>query len=84
MQKEHIRSHSEILIYAKKLIKLQNSTLQPDLWKKFINDILIVWTHGIQTLQRFINRLNSVHSTMKFTSEISSHNTISGIDDICQ
>ena len=45
--------------------------LQPISWKRFIDDIFLIWPHGIDSLLEFINHLNTVHSTIKFTKEIS-------------
>ena len=45
--------------------------LQPKLWKRFIDDILIIWPHGMDSLLQLINHLNTVHTTIKFTSDIS-------------
>ena len=45
--------------------------LQPTLWKRFIDDIFLIWQHGLDSLLEFIKHLNSVHSTIKFTSDIS-------------
>ena len=45
--------------------------LQPKLWKRFTNDIFLIWQHGMDSLLEFINHLNTVHSTIKFTKEIS-------------
>ena len=45
---------------------------QPTLWKRFIDDICPIWSNGTEPLQEFINHLNKVHPTIKFTSVISS------------
>ena len=45
--------------------------LQPKLWKRFIDDIFLFWPHGMDSLLEFINQLNTVHSTIKFTRDIS-------------
>ena len=45
--------------------------LQPFLWKRFIDDIFIIWTHGAEELSNFVSHLNSCHRTIKFTSESS-------------
>ena len=39
---------------------------------RFINDILMIWTHGREELEQFTTRANSTHPSMKFTTEISS------------
>ena len=46
--------------------------LQPAQWKRFIDDIFLIWPHEIEPLKEFINHLNKVHPTIKFTSKISS------------
>ena len=44
---------------------------KPTLWKRFIDDIFLIWPHGRESLLRFIEHLNRVHPTIKFTSDIS-------------
>ena len=43
--------------------------LQPFLWKRFIDDIIIIRTYGEEELCKFIEYLNSKHKTIKFTEE---------------
>ena len=45
--------------------------LQPKLWKTFIDDIFMIWPHGMDSLLKFIDHFNTVHHTIKFTSDIS-------------
>ena len=45
--------------------------LQPILLKRFINDIFFIWPHGRELLLEFMNHLNTVQFTVKFTKEIS-------------
>ena len=45
--------------------------LQPTLWKRFIDDIFLIWPHGMDSLLEFTQHLNTVHPTIKFTSAIS-------------
>ena len=42
---------------------------KPFLWFRYIDDIFMVWTHGNEKLDSFITYLNSIHPTIKFTSE---------------
>ena len=53
--------------------------LQPKLSKRFIDDIFMIWPHGMNSLLEFIDHLNIVHLTIKFTSDIS-HTKISFLD----
>ena len=42
---------------------------KPFLWFRYIDDILMVWTHGNEKLESFMAYLNSIHPTIKFTSK---------------
>ena len=44
---------------------------QPLWWKGFIDGIIMLWMHGREKLDEFIQHLNSVHPTIKFTAHIS-------------
>ena len=44
---------------------------KPYLWWRYIDDIFMVWIHGEDKLEDFINHINSLHSTIKFTHEFS-------------
>ena len=46
-------------------------SLQPKLWNRFTVDIFLIWPHGMDSPLEFIKHLNTVHSTIKFTSAIS-------------
>ena len=48
--------------------------LKPLVWKRFIDDIFMVWTHGEASLNHFIEYLNSLHESIKFTHEFSFSN----------
>jgi hypothetical protein len=40
--------------------------LTPLLWKRFMDNIFLVWTNGEKTIQSFTEHLNSFHPTIKF------------------
>ena len=44
---------------------------QPLVWWRFIDDVFSLWTHGRSALYDFLDHLNSVHRTIKFTMEVS-------------
>ena len=46
---------------------LLNSPHQPYLWLRFIDDIFMIWTAGPDKLKIFVDYLNNLHSTIKFT-----------------
>ena len=44
---------------------------QPLLWARFLDDIFLIWTHGIDKLHEFLNHLNSCTPSIKLTLEVS-------------
>ena len=50
---------------------LDGYPLKPPTWKHFIDNIFMIWTHGEDSLIKFIEYLNSLHETLKFTHEMS-------------
>lgn len=45
--------------------------IQPRLWLRFIDDVLMIWEGGHESLMSFISYLNSRHKNIKFSHEIS-------------
>ena len=50
---------------------MKNTKLKPRIWRRFIDDVFIVWTYGKETLEEFLNYINQAHETIKFTAEYS-------------
>ena len=50
---------------------LSASPLKPSYYRRYIDDILILWPHSENDLNTFILSLNNFHPSIKFTSEIS-------------
>ena len=48
---------------------LNTCTLKPSLWKRYIDDIFMIWQHGLEELNIFLEQLNNFHPTIKFTEE---------------
>lgn len=51
---------------------LSSAPLKPSYYKRYIDDILILWPHPEKELNKFISSLNSFHPSIKFTSEFNS------------
>ena len=47
---------------------LENAPFKPHTWLRYIDDIFIIGTEGLDNLKIFIDYLNNIHSTFKFTS----------------
>ena len=52
---------------------------KPMIWWRYIDDIFFIWEHGEESLEKFLNKLNSFHPTIKFTVEYSKE-TINFLD----
>ena len=48
---------------------LEKTPLKPKFFKRFIDDIFIIWPHGEEKLRDFIHLINNHHPTIKFTEE---------------
>ena len=49
---------------------LETSPLSPSLYLRYIDDIFKIWSHGRDTLDPFIEGLNSLKPRSKITAEI--------------
>ena len=47
---------------------LSNSLLKPLVWWRYTDDIFMMWQHGEEDLQKFLEALNCFHPTIKFTA----------------
>ena len=48
---------------------LATSTLKPGFWFRYVDDTLSSWAHGLENLHRFLEHINSLHPSIKFTLE---------------
>ena len=49
---------------------LATSTLKPGFWFRYVDDTLSSWAHGLENLHRFLEHINSLHPSIKFTLEM--------------
>ena len=50
---------------------LNSTYVKPDVWLRFLDDIFMIWNDSLETLNFFIDSLNSFHPNIKFTYNIS-------------
>ena len=48
---------------------IKESEYKPHLWWRYIHDIVFLWEHGENKLKSFLDKINEVHPTVKFTAE---------------
>ena len=46
---------------------LATATLRPGFWFRYIDSTLSSWGHGLKNLHRFLEHINSLHPSIKFT-----------------
>ena len=66
-------NYAIIFVHYLEINMLNKSTLKPKAWLRFIDDIFMIWSYGIQALTLFMDMLNSHHPTIKFTYEYNKH-----------
>ena len=53
---------------------LESQHLQPLVWLRYTDDIFFIWTHGEESLKKFLDELNGFNQYIKFTYEYSVEN----------
>ena len=54
-----------------KILDFYPDAFQREFWKRFINDIFLFWTDSLEKPTSFLDFINSIHPTIKFTSSVS-------------
>ena len=55
---------------------LNKETEKPSLWLRYIDDIFMIWEHGRESLNQWLERINNHHPTIKFTHDFSEKEAI--------
>jgi hypothetical protein len=61
-------------------LALDSAQYKPSLWLRYVDDTFVVWPHGPQRWQNFLNHLNSLRHSILFTMEIESGSAIPFLD----
>ena len=48
---------------------LRKTAIKPHLWWRYIDDIFVPWEHQEEKLELFIDNINKMHPTKKFTAD---------------
>ena len=59
---------------------LETQSKNPLIWLSYIDDIVFIWTHGEQELERFLKDLNNFTPNLSFTHEAASKNCVPFLD----
>ena len=49
---------------------LSSSTLKPAVWRRYVDDTWVIWSHGDDALTEFFEHMNSMHDDIIFTKEM--------------
>ena len=63
------------VIFMDSLERRFNNTAatKPDIYMRYIDDVISVWTSGSETLQEYLEHINQVHPSIRFTMETTEH-----------
>lgn len=74
MGKKYAPSYANIFMAEWERTIFQKTSLTPLIYKRYLDDIFMVWTHGRDTLSEFLSILNSDHPCIRLCAEISDTN----------
>ena len=74
-------SYANIFMKDIELQLTETSPNKPKMWLRFVDDILMIWNHGKQTLEEFKELANNIHPTIKFSFK-SNDNEIPFLDTV--
>ena len=64
-------TYANIYMYCVEKTFLSSFYLQPTAYFRYIDDIFLIWPHGIDTLETFLENANRTHPNIIFTHEYS-------------
>ena len=50
---------------------LSSRGLKPEIWLRYIDDVLITWSHPLSEFHTFLKEINSIQERINFTAEVS-------------
>jgi hypothetical protein len=71
---------SNIFMEQFEKLALDSAQYRPPLWLRYVDVTFVVWPHGSEQLQIFLNHLNSLRPSNQFTMEIESDGAIPFLD----
>ena len=59
---------------------INTATIKPEIWLRYVDDTFIIWNETDRQLDSFLNHLNSLRQTIKFTIEKEKNDCLSFLD----
>ena len=72
METKMASTYANTFMYYIENAFLSSFNLKPTAYFRYIDDIFLIWPHGIDTLQTFLENANRTHPNICFTHEYSS------------
>jgi hypothetical protein len=77
-------ANANIFMYVLEARMLKECKFKPWVWWRFLDDIVFIWLHGIERLEKFLKFINYFHKTISYTWDYSA-NQVSFLDvTICK
>ena len=67
MGKSFAPNYASIFLHFWEYDFINSRSLKPQFWKRYIDDIYGVWTHGLESLKCFMNDLNNFYNCINLT-----------------
>ncbi|KAK5649593.1 hypothetical protein RI129_000622 [Pyrocoelia pectoralis] len=59
---------------------LSSINLKPKCWYRYVDDTFVVWPHGLDNLNKFLQHINNIHPNIQFTMEVESDKKLTFLD----
>ncbi|GLV44627.1 uncharacterized protein CBL_02857 [Carabus blaptoides fortunei] len=59
---------------------LETAELKPKVWLRYVDDTFVVWPHGREKLNEFLEHLDKQHPAINFTMEVEKDNKLPFLD----
>ena len=63
-----------------KIQAIESFPLKPKRWKCYVDDTNVVWPHGEDNLEKFLEHLNKQNNSIRFTMEMETNKSFSFLD----
>lgn len=63
---------------------LNSAPLRPSVFFRYVDDIFMVWPHGVEALGNFVEHMNNIHSNIQFTIETEEEGRLPFLDVLIQ
>ena len=59
---------------------LESAPYKPKIWFRYVDDTFVIWNHGQEKLQEFLEHINGIHENIQFTMEMEENHKLAFLD----